>query len=371
MTVFFSKTANEEFTGITVLIGGEPYPISIDHPKFSEINDILINSDQTPDEEDLLALVKPIKSLDNSLRRLSDRLLVQGNAVLFDGAPIDNSLSQHLVRILNSENEEERTSGYQNVVKFFEKLQTNPSDASKDHLFDFAAHHHLTITDEGDLLLYKGTNKDGTATHSGYGIVTTADGKSTIYTNSYLPNDLGSIVEIPRHMVDENRHAACSVGLHVGAFSFVKSNYNTRVWNVIVNPRDVVSVPHDAGSAKIRVARYQIVGENEKVEEHGGHSINLKTDPLPGAAEEAVVEFEEAINAELNEDNAAAAEIEDAIADLPPISADDEKVSYFKGLITGSLLPGGVTKLGTYKNKRITSAQRANFQRAMDELGLK
>jgi len=370
MTVFFSKTSSEEFTGITVLIEGEPYPISTDHPKFSEINDILVNSDQTPDEDVLLALIKPIKVLDNSLRRLSDRLFVQGGAVLFDGDPIDNSLSQHLVRVLNSDDEEERTKGYQNVVKFFENLQDNPSEASKEHLFDFAAHHGLTITDEGYLLLYKSTNLDGTSTYAGYGIVTTEDGESTVYAHNRIPNAVGSIVEIPRRMVDENRHASCSTGLHVGAFSYA-STYSRKLWNVIVNPRDVVSVPHDASSAKIRVNRYQVVGENEGKLEHIGHSINLNTDPLPGAPVEVVKEFEEIIEEEINNEDPAAVEVEDAIAGLPPVANAGSRVAEYQTLIVRLLQADPNTNLKRYRSKRITAGRRAEFAQAAENLGYK
>jgi hypothetical protein len=370
MTIMFSIQKSEEFVGATVLIDGTPYPVAKDHPNYDEIESLLLADDE-PDEEYLLGLVQPIKGIENALRRYSDRVLVQGTDVLFDGKVIDNSLTQHIIKVLNSDNADERENGYQSLIRFFENLQDNPSEVSKNHLFDFAAHHGLTITDEGYLLFYKGTRANGDSSHAGYGIVTDDEGNTTIYENDYLPNGLNYVVEIPRHLVDEDRHSACSTGLHVGAFSYVSQYFAERIWNVIVHPRDVVAVPHDASSTKVRVNRYQIVGENVGKVQHVGHSINLKTDLLPGAPEEAVVEFEEAINAELNEDNAAAAEVAGAIADLPPVDKNIEKVSEFKKLITGSLLPGGVTKLSTYKNKRITSAQRANFQRAMDELGLK
>lgn len=373
MTTFFQILNSEEFVGATVLIDGQPYPIARDHSNYDEVVDMLLSGEE-PNEDVLRGLLKPIESISNELIRLSERVTLQGNALYFDGDPINSALSEHIIRVF-IEDKDTRTSGYQNFVLFLEKLMTNPSAASRDHLFDFAAHHKLTITDEGDLLLYKSTKHDGKATHAGYGIVTTPDGKSTIYKNDYLPNGLDYIVEIPRAMVDEDRHAACSVGLHVGAFSYA-STYSYKLWNVLVNPRDVVSVPHDAGSAKIRVSRYQVIGENEGKLQHEGHSIDLKTDTLPGAPAEVVNEFVEQIEDEidLTEDDQI---IQVTILNsnfgskAAPVAKDGSRVAEYEALITSLIKADPNVNLKRYKSKRITAARRGEFAQAAENLGFK
>jgi hypothetical protein len=68
---------------------------------------------------------------------------------------------------------------------------------------------------------------------------------------------------MPRSLVDDNRSVACSVGLHVGSFHFANGFYGGgKLLVVKINPRDVVSVPADAGDQKIRVHRYVIVSDN-------------------------------------------------------------------------------------------------------------
>lgn len=340
MSVLFTIQKSEEFTGATVLVDGQPYPVSSDHPSYEEIIEILL-FEEPIDEDYLVSLLNPIQGVSDTLTRLSERVTIGGNVLYFDGDVIDGSLSDTIVRIFR-EGKEGRSAGYERFVKFLEKLATNPSEVSRQHLFDFATHHKLTITEDGDLLLYKSTQENGKATHAGYGIVTTPDGEVTTFTNEYLPNAEGYIVEIPRSMVDENRNAACSTGLHVGAFSYA-SSYSRILWNVKVNPRDVVSVPHDASSAKIRVARYEVLGRNEDKVEHEAPTINTVEEKLPGApvVEEAPV----------------------------PVATPKggSRVDEYALLIQNG---GAGTNLRKFRNKNVTAGRRAEFDQAVEQLGL-
>jgi hypothetical protein len=66
---------------------------------------------------------------------------------------------------------------------------------------------------------------------------------------------------MPRSLVDPDRDTACSVGLHVGNFSYA-SGFAQKLLTVAVNPRDVVAVPSDSGDQKIRTHRFTVLGEN-------------------------------------------------------------------------------------------------------------
>ena len=73
---------------------------------------------------------------------------------------------------------------------------------------------------------------------------------------------------MPRSEVAYDPGEACSVGLHVGNYKFARDYASAALLEVHVNPRDVVSVPTDAGGHKIRVCRYKVVDlVEEKYEE--------------------------------------------------------------------------------------------------------
>lgn len=336
--IFFTITRSEEFTGATVIIDGTPYPISKDHPNYDEVAEYLQHAEEPLDADYLVALINPVTAVSTDLIRLSDRFTLGGNTLYFDGDGVHSSLAEHIVRVFKESTGEEREAGFTSYIAFAEKLFTNPNPESIEHLYDFATHHKLTITEDGDLLLYKSTNLDGTSTYAGAGIVTTPDGVVTEYKSDYLPNAVGNVVEIPRSLVDTNRHASCSTGLHVGAFNYA-SSYSKRLFNVKVNPRDVVSVPHNSSAAKIRVARYEIIGENVKKAETTTPSVKVKAVSTP-------------------------------VADTSLSAEDRAKVDEFKAAIPGIIKGGWTKKLVTYANKKVTRGQRDNFKLAIAELGL-
>lgn len=128
------------------------------------------------------------------------------------------------------------------LEKFWDKLKKNPSQRSRQCLFDFCNCNNITITKDGDLLAYKGVMDDF----------------KDIWTNT-IDNSPGRIVEISRNLVDPDPDKGCSHGLHVATHSFAtKYAGNGTVVSVIVDPADVVSVPHDCDHQKIRVCRYTV-----------------------------------------------------------------------------------------------------------------
>lgn len=370
MSVFFSITKSEEFVGATILVDGTPYPVASDHPKYEEITDILLHGNPEDDLPYFLSIINPVQAVSTELVRVSERVTIGGNVLYFDGEPIDTALADHIVAVFRDE-DEEKQKGFTHFVAFLEKLFTNPSEVSKNHLFDFVQHHGITITEEGDLLLYKSTKHDGLATHQGYGIVTDDEGKITVYEHDYLPNAVGFTVEIPRGMVDENRNASCSVGLHVGAFSYA-SSYSQRLWNVLVNPRDVVSVPHDAGSAKIRVARYRVLGENALKQKYQGHSIDLRVQDQPGLAEPELEVEEEVTEVGLESPQTILGVVRPDVQPVAVTPADNgSRVPEYEQVIKALIAADPKANLKRYRSKRITAGRRDEFTKAAENLGYK
>lgn len=205
---------------------------------------------------DLFDLSLSVQKAVEQYQDYTDRVSVANGQVFFDREVIDNSLTEYILRLLES------NENFLPWMRFMEKLQTNPQPESRDMLFDFLRANQVTLTPEGDLVCYKGVQSiDGIyrSLNSGTAIV---DGKTITGT---IPYPIGSTVTMPRSEVQFDPDNACSTGLHVATRSFAESYGRSGVvLEVHVNPRDVVSVPNDARGEKVRVSRLYVAGINEK-----------------------------------------------------------------------------------------------------------
>ena len=83
--------------------------------------------------------------------------------------------------------------------------------------------------------------------------------------------NIGQAVQMPREECDNDPERTCSAGLHVGSMAYVGDfGYNDKViLEVLVNPRNVVSVPVDYNATKMRCCEYFPIaisnGENEEI----------------------------------------------------------------------------------------------------------
>lgn len=344
---FFTISKSAEFSGATVVFpDGSTQTIASDNSNYQTVVDGLLDGSLTDD--DLLNLIAPFEAIYKTLTKLSERVARKGSKLLFDGDVVNNALTAFIIELMN----EGKEDSWQAYIRFMEKLYTNPSKASQEHLFHFIESNGLQVTPDGDIVLYKGTQEDGYSTREGYGIVNGVE-----IEHGKLLNGLGSIIEIPRSKVDENRAQTCSTGLHVGAFEYVTGQYYSqwpKVWTVIVNPRDVVAVPHDFKSSKIRVARYVVVEHNKDVQKHKGL---VWTPP-------AVKLVEPAKPKKVEKKPDAKATVVKAVVQK---AAAGSRVEEYKALIQS----GGAGKdLKRFRNKRVTAGRRAEFDQAVSDLGL-
>lgn len=163
------------------------------------------------------------------------------------------------------------------VSAFLARLKKNPSAASRSQLFAWLKSEGFTLTTSGLIIGYKGVSDDFKSISAGKEPVTVAqaDGTSGVHTG-HIPYPIGATVTIPRELVDDNRDASCSVGLHVGTFRYA-STFGDRTLLVLVDPADVVSVPRHSGGDKMRVSRFVVAAEHtgSKVQE----AVVTITDP--------------------------------------------------------------------------------------------
>jgi hypothetical protein len=319
MTIKYRVIEDDEFSGAIVQINGEPISVGSDHPNFEEIRDILLTQDGYSDDDNLEALsdlLEPIKDVSNRLTVLSERFTFGGGTIYFDGDPLDNALTQHIIRLVEG-GKDAKDTGYPAFVNMAEKLYTNPSKKSRKHFFEYIQTHGFTLHPDGDFIAYKGVRNDGTSSHAGYAIV---DGEifgeydpesNTITKSVNIPNSIGAIVSIPRDMVDEDRGVPCSTGLHAGTYEYAKS-FAPRLLTVKINPRDVVSVPSDSNNQKLRVSRYEVI-------DLADGKIETPTYPVEAPVADDVV-YDEFLNVVEEDKNAAA---EDDAEALDQYSDDD------------------------------------------------
>lgn len=228
------------------------------HPNFNLIFQAL---EADPRDEAVLPLFDIEKTLNNELSKiLSERVSVRNGEVLFDGDPLNNGVAKQILRFV----EEGHTDRLAAVVAFTEKVMTNPQEHSRDQLFTWLDRFDFTITDEGDIVGYKGCSDSLEGPRS----TRVAPEKDSVLRNGEsvvgeaVLNLPGDVIEMPRSKVDFNAYVGCSTGLHIGTYAYAKS-FASVLLEVHVNPRDVVSVPTDCNAQKIRACRYTVVGPIE------------------------------------------------------------------------------------------------------------
>lgn len=241
---------------LTVFIPGEAEPLVLTqaHPNFGSIVEAVSGAAQ-PSTEALYELYHPIRTVAARFERLGERVTVKDERIYFDGDEVHNSLTGQIVRFLD-----EGVENWKPLVRFFEKVQLNPSQHSRTQLYDWltAQDGSVTITDEGNIIAYKGVGSDGKggfqSIHRGRAIV---DGVEVI---GNIPNAVGSLVEMPRSEVRDSPNQHCSYGLHVGTYDYAKSwGSGGAMLLVEVSPTDFVSVPKDGAGEKARVCRYRVL----------------------------------------------------------------------------------------------------------------
>lgn len=135
------------------------------------------------------------------------------------------------------------------LLKFWARLQKNPSKRSVDQLWGFLQHLGIPLTNDGTFLAYKGVRTDFKDVHTGT-----------------IDNSPGAAPSFPRNQISDDPNEACHEGLHVGSMRYA-TDFGPRVVICEVDPENVVCIPHDSSREKMRVCAYRVVGV------HGGQEM--------------------------------------------------------------------------------------------------
>jgi hypothetical protein len=250
--VLYSIVKHGDLQTIVVTIGDEQKVTESTNPNWDKIVEGAKKGDTS-----IFNLFEPLKEVEEKFakipdQRLSDRLAIRNRRVYWDGDPQNNALSEQLLRFVRE------GLPFMALVNFYDKISQNPSKNSQEQLYGWLNTHKFTITEDGDILGYKGYRKgeDGKtfySTTAGHGFVNDQE-----FNGTTIPCKIGDVVTMPRSEVVDNPLAACSVGLHIGTPSYARGFGNVRV-AVLINPRDVVSVPKHDSENKMRVCRYYVL----------------------------------------------------------------------------------------------------------------
>lgn len=247
-----------EFAGrnsITVLIDGEMLSAADSHPAYDEIVERVKAGDESV--ADLFNLAEAVKK---AFGAVTDRVTVEQDAVYLDGEPVRGRIGDSLISLVT----EEGVAGATGLAKFLEKLSNNPSHRSREQLFQFVEHNGITIDGEGNLMLHKGVQGDGEGGYQSWHAGTAFVNDEKIV--GHIPARVGDVISMPRSEVSDDPNVQCHVGLHASTRDYAGSYANAggAMLTMRVDPADVVSVPHGAGSEKLRVCRYEVVEVNTR-----------------------------------------------------------------------------------------------------------
>ena len=235
----FSYTVTE--ANIIVLVDGLLIKIPKTHSGYRDLAQHLQG-----DEHDA-ETIKTLADKRAALARLTaGQVTVMGSTVYYRGAPIRSALSDRLVKLTDE--------GFDATpwALFMDKVMQNPSENSKERLFQFLERWDAPLTPDGDFIAFKGVRDDYSSTR------TDPEGNK-VY------NRPGDVVKMDRDQVVEDPDITCASGLHACASHYLDSFWGTqnKVLALAINPRDVVSIPIDYNLSKMRVCRYEVIGDVE------------------------------------------------------------------------------------------------------------
>jgi hypothetical protein len=104
---------------------------------------------------------------------------------------------------------------------------------------------NMPLTSDGCFLAYKKVRSNFFDIHSGT-----------------FDNSVGQKPSMPRNEVNEDSSQTCSSGLHACSFGYLGSfgsSPENKVVVVKINPKNVVSIPNDYNSTKMRLCEYEVI----------------------------------------------------------------------------------------------------------------
>ncbi len=248
----FPFTASEE--SVSIFLNGRMHNLASTLRGFTELVEHLKGSDHDAE------FIENIIDRPSMVARLTaGAVTVVGSTVFHNGIPAHSTLTVKLIEMLDA--------GFDAGpwINFFIKVMQNPSERSRQCLYDFLDKWKAPLTPCGDFIAFKYVSDDYMDQRTGT-----------------FDNHPGQSPSMPRDMVDSNPDATCSRGLHVCASVYLSEyNVGARIVAVQVNPANVVAVPSDYNHAKMRVCEYLVLSDVENPHDGGIAKIEAQQVYVP------------------------------------------------------------------------------------------
>lgn len=242
--------------------------MSIEDPKYARMFDFL--AEKLRDSENVTLaewefVFKRHDQLNGNITKITENI-----AVLADGSVTHNyDTRKDALHAYIGELVAEKNPMAKAFARFAERLEANPSEHSKDQLFNWfigltRQGERMSITNDGKLVAYKGVkigeNDVPYSIMSGPGIIENPSGETEFIKHDVLPNRIGSTVSVQRSYVEADPKIGCGPGLHAGTYSYARAWGNGNVLQVEIDPAHIVAIPDCSGFQKLRSHRYLVVG---------------------------------------------------------------------------------------------------------------
>lgn len=219
-------------SSVLVVVDGKSYSYQEGTPNFAALRKAIL-------AEDWDAIPKCLSVASSIEQWAKGKFKVVGDVIRYDGDPLPREMNERILKMASTG--EDPSS----VFKFWERLQLNPSNRSVESLYPFLMHAGIPLDENGFIIAYKSVRSDFKDHHSGT-----------------IDNHPGQHPSIPRNKVSDDPRCACHEGLHVGDLSYASSfgGDGSIILICRVDPANVVCVPYDESSRKMRVCDYEVLG---------------------------------------------------------------------------------------------------------------
>lgn len=266
------ETDNEKLVSAIINDGTglKPYTISSNSNQ-GQYEDIVnfvggANLATLSEDPELLALIDPDLRRAQTLEVVKtvthgDMVVNADGSVNYKGQPLPDEVAKLVGNMIAKGSAQNADSEWTSLIAFIDNLFENMDANVRKQLFRWlefelndSRGRNIRINQDGHLIGFKGckgTVEAPMSVHSGFAIV---DG---VLVEGNIPNKLGSVISMPRSAVTADPKVGCAPGLHVGTYDYA-SNWGSVLVTVKVDPRDVVSVPYETDSQKMRVSKYTV-----------------------------------------------------------------------------------------------------------------
>jgi hypothetical protein len=264
MTMRFPFTASDD--SVSIFLNGRMNTIAASAERFLELFEHLKLPEHDP------VFIEGIIDRPRAMARLScGALTVVGSTVFHNGIPTHSTLCMKLIAMLDA--------GFDATpwANFFNNLQKNPSEESKQALYGFLEKWQVPFTEDGCFIAFKYVRDD----------------YKDAYTGKF-DNTPGQTVKMLRIDVDSDPDQTCSYGLHVAASHYLNGyTPSDKIVACKVNPAHVVAIPSDYQHSKMRVCEYTVLCDVENPNGGGFEEIESQEVFTPNPIDTADVAVDE------------------------------------------------------------------------------